>query len=216
LSILNSDSGHHRIRAAKKAEQQEIWVLVDVTGMSRDSIRSKQLSHNSLQGFDDSELVAKIFKEILDSEARIEAFIQLENLLPKKALELTTAALEIEFQPLVASIAFLPAQFSVFKKAMALLKGMGSSDVLREVAKLCEKHGVPHALITDAALTVFREPTTTCLGIGPVLQEDAERLLGTRDLRLYKDPPRPGVFASDKAERRFRLGLGEFMDSMST
>lgn len=43
-------SGHHRVRAARKAEVQEVWVLVDVTDIGRSNLLSKQLSHNSLQG----------------------------------------------------------------------------------------------------------------------------------------------------------------------
>lgn len=118
-------SGHHRIRAAKKAGLETIPVIVDVSGMTRDQLRSKQLSHNSLQGQDDSELVKKIFDAIQDSESRIESFIALQNLLPKQPLDLTLKALEIDFQPKVAVLAFLPAQFEVFKKAMQQLKDIG-------------------------------------------------------------------------------------------
>lgn len=40
------------------------------------------------------------------------------------------------------------------------------------------------ALITDAAHTVFKEPTTTCLGIGPIRESERETIL--KGLRPFK------------------------------
>ena len=117
-------SGHHRVRAAKKAGILEVWVLVDVTGMSRDRIRSKQLSHNSLQGMDDKEIVAAIFSEIVDGDARIAAFVDGEEPFSKDSVTLTTSELEVEFKTRVASIAFLPVQMVEFKHALELLTNL--------------------------------------------------------------------------------------------
>lgn len=68
-------SGHHRVRAARQAGIYEIYVIVDVSGLSEDKIRAKQLAHNSISGYDNSELVKRIFDEIQDASAKLEAFI---------------------------------------------------------------------------------------------------------------------------------------------
>lgn len=68
-------SGHHRVRAARAAELHTVFALVDVTGLTADQIKAKQLAHNALEGQDDPELVARIFATIGDVDARLEAFI---------------------------------------------------------------------------------------------------------------------------------------------
>ena len=48
----------------------------------------------------------------------------------------------------------------------------------------CQRHeSIPHALIVDSGRTVFSEPTTTCLGIGPLPQSILGPLTG--HLKLY-------------------------------
>lgn len=68
-------SGHHRVRAARQAGIFEIFVIVDVSGLSRDKIKAKQLAHNSIGGYDNEELVKRIFDEIQDASAKLEAFV---------------------------------------------------------------------------------------------------------------------------------------------
>lgn len=122
-------SGHHRLRAAKKAGLESIWVMVDVTDMSADKLRSKQLSHNSLQGMDDAELVARIFEQIEDSSARIEAFINLDLTTNKVSFSQESKELEVEFQGKSATILFLPLQMKVFKESLELLKNAQVDEV---------------------------------------------------------------------------------------
>ena len=44
--------------------------------------------------------------------------------------------------------------------------------------------GIPCALITDAGHTVFKEPTITCLGIGPWYSDVIDSVTG--ELKLYR------------------------------
>lgn len=55
-------------------------------------------------------------------------------------------------------------------------------EALKKIKKNAEKRGVIHALITDAAHTVFDHPTTTCIGLGPMSKTDGNSL--TRDARM--------------------------------
>lgn len=74
-------SGHHRVRAARQAGIFEIFVIVDVSGLTTDKIKAKQLAHNSIGGYDNEELVKRIFDEIQDAQAKLEAFV------PEKFIE---------------------------------------------------------------------------------------------------------------------------------
>ena len=51
--LLEIISGHHRIKSARAAELKEIIAIIDVSGLSRSKIASKQLAHNAISGFDD-------------------------------------------------------------------------------------------------------------------------------------------------------------------
>lgn len=46
-----------------------------MSGLSQDSIKAKQLAHNSIGGYDNQELVKRIFDEIQDAQAKLEAFV---------------------------------------------------------------------------------------------------------------------------------------------
>jgi len=67
-------SGHHRIRAMRKAGIKRTLALV-FESLSRARIHAKQLAHNSIAGSSDPELVKRIWERIDDVQARFEAFI---------------------------------------------------------------------------------------------------------------------------------------------
>ena len=69
------DDPHHRVRAATAASISEMFVLVDVTGLSRSQIAAKQLAHNSIEGQDNEQLLAEIYRQIEDAESKLEAFV---------------------------------------------------------------------------------------------------------------------------------------------
>lgn len=78
-------SGHHRVRACRSAGITEIYIILDDTGLDRNSIMSKQLSHNSLQGEDNQQLVKEIYAMIDDAEKKLAAYIDadMEEMLDK-------------------------------------------------------------------------------------------------------------------------------------
>jgi len=73
-------SGHHRKRAASAAGLEDIIILLDTSGLTRDQIRAKQLAHNSINGIDDIQIVKQIYELINDAEAKIESFIDPKEL----------------------------------------------------------------------------------------------------------------------------------------
>lgn len=68
-------SGHHRIRAAKDAGIKELPIILDVSGLSRSQIASKQLSHNAINGFDDKATMKEIAKIIDNVDDLIDSFV---------------------------------------------------------------------------------------------------------------------------------------------
>ncbi|MCH8242879.1 MAG: ParB N-terminal domain-containing protein [Planctomycetes bacterium] len=122
-------SGHHRTRAARKAGLDEVWALVDTSNLSRDRVRAKQLAHNSISGTDNPDLLAQIFGQITDVDARIEAFIEPDLSKYAKSAKLITSQFNVEMQARVVSILFLPVQEATFKEAMERLAGTETSDV---------------------------------------------------------------------------------------
>lgn len=67
-------SGHHRVRAAKAAGLKYIYVLLDVSGLTRSHIAAKQLAHNFIDGFDDNDVLREIAKLITDVNDKIESY----------------------------------------------------------------------------------------------------------------------------------------------
>ena len=112
-------SGHHRTRSAAAAGLVDIHVIVDVTGLSKDQIKAKQLAHNSIQGDDDAQMLARIFSGIDSAESRLEAFIRAEDLdLPKTSLDDFALVIDVK----TVGLMFMPRQFAKFEEALERLR----------------------------------------------------------------------------------------------
>ncbi len=66
--------------------------------------------------------------------------------------------------------------------AKKVVLGVETLDELIELEKRARK--LPHFLVTDAGRTEFKEPTITCLGIGPAGASEIDRITG--NLKLMK------------------------------
>jgi peptidyl-tRNA hydrolase len=49
---------------------------------------------------------------------------------------------------------------------------------LLRIRDIAVERNIPHALITDNGSTVFKEPTITCLSVGPYYSKELDKLLG--------------------------------------
>jgi len=61
------------------------------------------------------------------------------------------------------------------KKIVAKVEDLSA---LMELKREAEKLGVTNYLVTDRGLTEFKEPTITCLGLGPWDEDMLDRLTG--------------------------------------
>jgi len=113
-------SGHHRLRASIAANLPEIIIIVDVTGLTRDQIKAKQLAHNAISGEDNQQLLNQIFNSISDAEARLEAFTEIKlDKLP--SIKIHDIALDLDYKAVL--MLFLPSAKEQFERILNDLTG---------------------------------------------------------------------------------------------
>lgn len=116
-------SGHHRTRSARAAGVFYVHCLVDETGLNADQIRAKQLAHNAITGESEDQLVARIFAQITDVDARLEAFVEPPAEAPAP-VRLPRLDLDLGYR--VVALVFLPHQADAFDKAVQQLGDDGA------------------------------------------------------------------------------------------
>ncbi len=131
-------SGHHRVRAARMAGVDALYVLMDVSGLTPSQVKAKQLAHNAIQGEDDAELVARIFEAIEDVEMRLEAFIDVKEL-NKRLERVSVPAMDVGLEYHTALVMFLPSEKERFEAAV-------------EAVKLVMGSGLEEGFLADLAL----------------------------------------------------------------
>ena len=116
-------SGHHRVRAATAAGISELFALGDVTGLTRSQIAAKQIAHNWIQGQDNEQLLAEIYRQIEDAESKLEAFIdaKLDVEVPKVKIE----GLEVDIDFKSVLLIFLPRVEERLARALEYLRSSG-------------------------------------------------------------------------------------------
>lgn len=108
-------SGHHRVKASKMAGLKEIPILLDVSGLTRSQIAAKQLAHNSIEGFDDSDTLKEITKIINNVDDMLEAFMQNEFIEPQEDLSpLVHIKSDLDFKQI--SLVFLDNEIKDFNE----------------------------------------------------------------------------------------------------
>lgn len=113
-------SGHHRTRAARAAGLKEIFVIVDESNLSVDEIKSKQLSHNALNGADDPQLLKDIYDSIQDLDARIQAgLLDNEIVLDIPTPRIDEVTLNLDYE--IINILFFPKQYAEWQEVVDLL-----------------------------------------------------------------------------------------------
>lgn len=76
-------SGHHRYKAALELRYTEVPVIyADEADLSNDEILALQLSHNSLHGDDNKNILKKMFAEIQSIEFKDMAYIDMSEVAP--------------------------------------------------------------------------------------------------------------------------------------
>lgn len=114
-------SGHHRLRSAKDAGLTEVFVILDVSGLRRSQVASKQIAHNAINGFDDQSTLREIAKMIDDVDDMLESYIGKEIIgEPMAELEKLIAP-KVEFAWKNVTFTFLPHQLKDLDKLLNVL-----------------------------------------------------------------------------------------------
>jgi ParB-like chromosome segregation protein Spo0J len=116
-------SGHHRVRAATAAGISEMFVLVDVTGLTRSQIAAKQLAHNAIEGQDNEQLLAEIYRQIEDAESKLEAFVDAKLDVEVPRVKIEGLDVEIDFRTVL--LIFLPKVKERLDRAIEYLRSSG-------------------------------------------------------------------------------------------
>ncbi len=116
-------SGHHRIRSAKDSGViNEIYVILDVTGLTRSQVAAKQLAHNAINGFDDQSTLKQIASLIDDVDDMLESAIG-KDILEEPLAELEKLiAPKVDFDWKTVVFTFLPHQLKDLEKLVDYLK----------------------------------------------------------------------------------------------
>lgn len=131
-------SGHHRTRSARKAGMEEIYVLVDVSGLTPAQIAAKQLAHNSIQGDDDPQLVKRIFEKIDAVHLQLEAFIDPEKIVFRLD-RVSVGQLKIAVPYETVMINFMPVERERFNAAIeAMTPQLTNKDVMEHHISVLE------------------------------------------------------------------------------
>ena len=91
-------SGHHRLRACKKLRYKKIGILYcNEDELTKDEIIAIQLSHNSLHGEDNKNILKKLFEQIQTIEFKKFAHINIDEIKPIDADGISIYALKENF-----------------------------------------------------------------------------------------------------------------------
>lgn len=122
-------SGHHRVRAARKAGLTTIYILVEEKELTQSQVIAKQLAHNALAGEDDQQALVELYKAIDDINAKIESGIfGLEEDI--KGLSVQVDEIKFEYEYEQVTLLFLKHEYEDFSKILAELTEL---DEAREI-----------------------------------------------------------------------------------
>jgi hypothetical protein len=107
-------SGHHRIRAARKAGLIAVPVLIDRNDLTRSQIIAKQLAHNAIVGSDDQDLVRQLVAQITSVDDLLESGLG-EDILPTpEKFKVTLFSPHADYKWKTARFVFLEHQLEKF------------------------------------------------------------------------------------------------------
>ena len=116
-------SGHHRIRSAKDSGVlEEVFVILDLSGLRRSQVAAKQIAHNAINGYDDQSTLREIAKLIDDVDDMLESYIGkdiLEELIAPK----------VEFDWRNVTFTFLPHQLQDLDKLVSVLQNLNPDTI---------------------------------------------------------------------------------------
>lgn len=153
-------SGHHRVRAARAAGLNDIYVLADTRRLERSTVVAKQIAHNKISGQDDLQTLQRLYAEMDRVEDVLESFLSPDDFDDLKQLSSVSAgdvSAMLEWRTL--SLVFLP---SALERLEAL------DEIAKKTVKKSDMIGVVDMALferfRDAVLKVGQKNNVRALG----------------------------------------------------
>ena len=115
-------SGHHRIRAARKAGLITVDVLVDRNDLTRSQIIAKQLAHNALVGHDDNDLLKQLVAQLTSVDDLLESGLGEDFVPTPEKFKVTLFSPHADYRWQTATFVFLSHQLTEFQELLKSLK----------------------------------------------------------------------------------------------
>lgn len=122
-------SGNHRVQAAIEAGVQSVLVMVMECDLSKAKRIAIQLSHNALAGHDDPTILAQLWAEIDDIEAKLYAGLSEEQARKLDKIDLVGFTTPQVFTRTIA-LAFVDEELEHFHEVVEQLSGLAHDEVL--------------------------------------------------------------------------------------
>lgn len=202
-------SGHHRVRAARKAGLDEVAILLDRSGLSRSAIAAKQLAHNSIEGVDDQDVLRQIASTITDVDDMLETALGDDFFSKVTAEAAKMPAPKVTFDWKTVQFTFLPSQVEdldrlVEQTPSADWEGIAPlplfdefADALRRTQRFEDVKSVGTAVHTMVKMALHEFPEdldgyatiASVFGRAVIPQETAEKLRKMIEKAGLKDEP---------------------------
>lgn len=115
-------SGHHRIRAARSASREYVYCLVCEETLPEDQVKSKQLAHNRLHGYDDPQIAREIYESIIDVDGKIATGYDDRDFGVEYPV-FSGDALNLDFELKQVTLLFLPSEVADLERVFQALTG---------------------------------------------------------------------------------------------
>ncbi len=165
-------SGNHRVMASIDAELEEIEVMLCKDKLSKDQALAIQLSHNSISGQDDEELLRKLYKELESLEFKEYSGLTDEFINFCREVEKDFKLPNLSYQAL--NLLFLPEEIEEVKEVLVNISDMLKNNHILTSMKDYDKY-LETATMVSKCLNI-KNPSTTFLAMIKLAKENIDKL----------------------------------------
>lgn len=127
-------SGHHRTRASRRAGLKKIPVLVITKHLTEDEIISKQISHNSIDGYDDPETLKRLYDSISSFDWKVASGVtELDFDITADHIPVVDVDVDFNFEPVL--IMFMKPDVDKFRELIDTAKSLAEEKYLANMTE---------------------------------------------------------------------------------
>lgn len=173
-------SGNHRVMASIDAGLDEIEVMLCKDKLSKDQALAIQLSHNSISGQDDEELLRKLYGELQSLEFKEYSGLTDEFINFCKEVENDFKVPNLSYQAF--NLLFLPEEINEIKDTLLIISSLINNNYLLANMKDYDKY--LETTTTISKCLNIKNPSTTFLAMIRLAKENIDKL---KELAFKKD-----------------------------